>query len=176
MQEKIRKIGKNRVIGIAALVVIIILGIALFGGRSEKSTIKKCVEGQMEGKAKKVVKLLPKEMVEAACEEGGYLDKKELIAELDEEIQKQLEQIEEVYGKGWKYDYEIVEKEDKSIEELREMRQEYQEDYNVKLDIKKAKEVEIEITVSSKDKEDSTTNTIWVDLIKVGRSWYIGGM
>lgn len=170
------KTGKYRIIGFAALVVIIILGIVLFGGRSEKSTIKKYVKGQMEGEAKKIVKLIPKEMVEAACEEEGYLDKKELIAELEEKLQEQLEQIDEVYGEGWKYDYEIVETEDKSVEELREMRQEYQEDYDIKLDIKEAKEAEIEITVSSKNTEDATTNTIWVDLIKIGRSWYIGGM
>lgn len=177
---KDNQVKKHRIIGIAAVsiivVIVLILGMILFGGRSEKDTVKKYVEGQLEGDGKKLINLFPEELIDGICQEEGYLNKKEMIAEVNEQLEKQLERVEDTYGNGWEYSYEVIETEDYPMEDLREMRQDYQEDYGVELEIEEAKEVKIEITTSSKDGENSTTNTIWVDIIKIGNSWYISGI
>ena len=178
--EKDNQIKKHRITGIvtviAIVVIVVVFGINIFGGRSAKKTVKKYVEGQMEGNGEELIDLFPKELIAGICEEEGYLNKQEMSEEVEDRLQEQLEQIDEEYGEGWKYSYEIIEAEDYSIEDLRDMRQDYQEEYDIRLDIEEAKEVKIEVTTSSKDGENSTTNTMHVELIKVGNSWYINGI
>ena len=172
--KKCRRIGVV-VVGII-VVIAIVLGIQLFGGRSEKSTIKRFVDGQMKGDGKELVSLFPQELINGICEEEGYLNTREMILVIEEQLQEQREQVDDTYGKGWKYSYEIVETEDYSIEDLRDMRQDYQEDYDIKLSIEAAKEVKIEITTSSKDGKNSSTSAVTIDIIKIGGSWYINGL
>ena len=173
-------IKRPKWIGVIIVGVIVVLAIGFatnsIGGRNAKSVIKKLVEGSMEGNGKKLVDLFPQELIDGICEEEGYLNKKEMISVLDEQLQIQLEQVDDTYGKGWKYSYEIVETEDYSVDDLRELRQDYQEDYDVKLAIEEAKEVRIEITTSSKDGKNSSTSTMTVDIIKIEDSWYINGL
>lgn len=168
---------KNRKIGMIAVavaaVVIIILGIFLFGGRSYKSTVKKFVNAQFDGNAEAIFDLLPKKMLDYALEQDGYdsndLDK--LIDDANEELQEQIDSLDSYLGEGWKVSYEILDDENVKGDDLEDIKDGY-EDADLK--VSAAKNVELEVTVTAGDTESSNTQDI--SLIKVGRSWYIDVM
>lgn len=170
------KKDKKKIVIVAIIgfvVALLLLILFLFRGRSFDSTLKKYINGQLKGDAGQIIELMPDELIDAICEEEAFLNKKELVIELDEMLEEELKKIEEIYGKGWKYSYEIVEEEDYTTSEVRDLRKEYQEDYEIKLDITEIKEVKVEITMSSKDDSLENTTSMRIQFMKIGNSWYI---
>lgn len=168
---------KNRKVGIIAVaiaaVIVVILGVNLFGGRSYKATIEKFVDAQFDANAEAIFDLMPQKMIDYALEEDGYDsdDLDYLIDELNEELQDQLDSLDSYLGEGWKITYEILDDEDVKGEDLDDIKDAY-EDADVK--VSAAKSVEVELTVTSDETESS--NSLDVSLIKVGRSWYLDAM
>lgn len=168
---------KNRKVGMIAVavaaVLIILLGIFLFGGRSYKSTIKKFVDAQFDGNAEALFDLMPEKMIDYAMEQDGYdsdeLD--DLIDDANETLQEQIDSLDSYLGEGWKVSYEILDDEDIKSDDLDDIKEEY-EDADIK--VSAAKKVELEVTVTSGETESS--NSLDVSLIKVGRSWYVDVM
>lgn len=165
---------KNRKVGMiavgVAVVIVIGLVIALFGGRSYKATVKKYVNASFEPDAKAIMKLFPKKMLDYAMEEEGYDDDDldALIDEGNDALQSQIDYIEEYLGKDWKLSYEIVSTENIKGRELKELKDGYK-DMDIK--VSAAKSVEVEFTVKAGETENS--NSMNISLIKVGRSWYL---
>lgn len=163
--------NKNQKVGIIAIIVAVIIAIiiviALFGGRGYKATVKKFINAQFEGDADAIIDIIPDEMVEYIIEEE-YDDEDEMLEELEEEIEYYLDEIEEQFGKNWKFSYEIVDTDDVKGDDLEDLQDEYED---VGIEVSAAKEVEIKIEFESKDLD--TSNNLDIGLIKVGRSWYI---
>lgn len=162
---------KNRKVGIivvaVALLACFVLVFSIFGGRSYKSTVKKYINAQFDGDVKTIVKLIPKKIMNDTLEETGY-KKGELIDEIEEEIQEQIDYLDEYLGDKWKVSYEIVETEDVKGEDFRDLREDYEE---MDLKISAAKEVEVEFTLKAHDTEMS--DSLYISLVKIGRSWYL---
>lgn len=165
---------KNKRIGIIAVILLIIVvvlaGIFLFGGRSYKGTIKKYVNATFDADGEEILDLLPEKMIDYAMEEEGQdsEDLDEIIDDMNEELQDQLDSLDEYLGEGWKISYEIIDDENIKGDDLEDIKEAY-EDADIK--VSAAKEAEVEITVKADETENS--NTLDIALIKVGRSWYL---
>ena len=168
---------KNRKVGMIAVavaaVVVIILGVVLFGGRSYKATVEKFVDAQFDANAEAIFDLMPEKLIDYALEQDGYDsdDLDDLIDDANETLQDQLDSLDSYLGEGWKISYEILDTEDIKGDDLDDIKDAY-EDADVK--VSAAKDVEIEITVKADETESS--NSLDVSLIKVGRSWYLDVM
>ncbi len=160
---------KNQTIGIAAAaIVVIIIAISLFGGRGYKSTARKFVDASLTANGKAFVSLLPNAVVECACEDED-MTKKEFTKYLTEELEDNLETVDDYYDK-WSYSQKIAEVEDFSTKELKSLREDYEDEFDVK--IKAAKTVTIDITITADD-DTEVLNSFDVVVIKIGNSWYV---
>ena len=165
---------KNRKVGIIAVAVIAVLVIALaiglFGGRSYKATVDKFIDAQFEGDLEAIFELVPDELIDYVMEEEGY-DRDEFdefLEEGQEELQEQLDVIKAFFGDDWEVSYEILEAEDVTGDDLKDLKEDYED---IDLKIKAAKTVEIELTFKAGEIE--TSESLEISLIKVGRSWYL---
>lgn len=163
-----RKIGMVTV-GILAVVILVIV-FGLFGGRSYKSTINRYVKATYDGDAKAIVDLIPNKVVDYAMEEEGYDkdDLNEFIEEGEETLKDQMDSLDSYLGENWKLTHKIVDTVDISEDDLDDLKDDYQE---MDVKISAAKELEIELTIQGAETEAS--NSITVNVIKVGRSWYL---
>lgn len=163
---------RNRIIGIAAVavaaLVVIILAVSIFGGRSYKSAVNEYVEASFTADGKTMVSLMPDEVVENACEDTG-MTKSEFTEYLTEALQESLEYYDD-YFDNWSYSYEIIETEDYSKEALKSLKEDYADEFDVS--VKAAKIVTVEVTITA-DEENTFTNSLEVKVIKVGGSWYV---
>lgn len=165
---------KNKKIGMAAVgaaaIVVVVLAVFLFGGRSYKAVIKQYVDNTFNADAKAIVELIPDDVMEYMMEEEGY-DRDDLddqIDEMEEYFENTIETLDDSLGKNWKMSYEILAVEDMKGDDLDDIKDSY-EDADIK--VSAAKKVEVEIMITADETENS--NTLDVSLIKVGRSWYL---
>ena len=167
--KKNRNIGLFAVIaGVVALVAVLVL---LFGGRSAKSTVKKYMNASIDADAAKIMKLIPKKVINEAKDEMD-MDKddwNDYIDDLSESIQDNYDWIEDYYGGKLKITYEIVDEEDVDKDDLEDIQDDYKDEFDIK--VKDAKEIEVEMTMKIGSEKQETTVT--VALIKVGNTWYL---
>ena len=167
--DKNRKIGMIAVA--AAVVIVVILGVFLFGGRSPKATIDQCIEATYSADVEALLlDLVPEGVWEYAMEEEGY-DSDDLEAKIEEaedDLQDQLDSLDSYYGEDWEVSHAILYEGNIKGRDLEDIQEMY-EDMDVK--VSAAKEMEVEITVTSEETE--VTQSVDISLIKVGRSWYL---
>lgn len=165
---------QNRRVGIIAVAVVavavVLLGVFLFGGRSYKSTVEKYIDYQFDGNAEGIINLMPDKMLDYAMEQDGYApsDLDEAIADMNDELQDQLDTLDSYFEEGWDISYKITDTEDVKGDDLDGIKNSYA-DADVK--VSAAKSVEVELTITSGETESS--NSMYIDLVKVGRSWYL---
>lgn len=159
---------KTRII--VAIIVLIAISVVVFSGRSYKTTLKQYVDATMNGDAKKVVSLMPKEYVEEAIRSGEYDSKSELINDLDDALKYTTEALKENFGKRWKYSYEIDNVHTYSKDDM-DMYFYYFDYGDISKKVDEIKEMEYTITISGDGEEGSASENIL--LYKIGRSWYI---
>lgn len=165
---------QNRRVGIIAIAVVavavVLLGVFLFGGRSYKSTVEKYIDYQFDGNAEGIINLMPDKMLDYAMEQDGYApsDLDEAVADMNDELQDQLDTLDSYFEEGWDISYKITDTEDVKGDDLDGIKNSYA-DADVK--VSAAKSVEVELTITSGETESS--NSMYIDLVKVGRSWYL---
>lgn len=165
---------QNRKVGMIAVAVVaiavVLLGVFLFGGRSYKSTVEKYIDYQFDGNAEGIINLMPDKMLDYAMEQDGYApsDLDEAIADMNDELQDQLDTLDSYFEEGWDISYKITDTEDVKGDDLDGIKNSYA-DADVK--VSAAKSVEVELTITSGETESS--NSMYIDLVKVGRSWYL---
>lgn len=179
LDSKIKKVNFSRKnISIAAIIVgAIIIAVILFGGRSCEKVVDMYVKASLTADVNTMWKLFPKEMQELIIEEAEeeeYLSgEKEVIEYMRDQLQTQLDSLNEQLGDKWDITYEIVETEDYEGTTLREYIRELREDGWNGFDADDAKNVEVEIIISSKDGESEVSRTMYLTLVKIGRKWYL---
>lgn len=164
---------KNRIIGIAAVVVsaliIAVIALAVFGGRGYKKTIKeymKCTIETQNGKT--YVSLFPKEIL------GISHGDKESVYNAAEKMLKNIkDDMTDTLGGVKDYKYKITDSERADRDDLREMKEELSNKYSLK--ISDMREVEAECRI---DGENGRALKLEYDftLIKSGGEWYIYGV
>ena len=172
--SKSRNSGKGVFSAIIVIVLICAIGIGglwFFGGRSYQSLVKTYVDASMNGDAKKLVSLLPEGRIQDMID-SWYDDKDAIIEDLQEDLDDSLSQIKNILGNNYKISYNILDEHDYKGSEFVEFKEDYLNEYDTK--ISAAKELTVELVVSSKGQERSKEVTFTV--IKVGHSWYISGL
>ena len=162
---------KNKTVGIifvsiVALIVVIII-INLFGGRSYRSTVSKYVKASFTADGKTMVSLIPDKVLKRVCEEKD-MTKREAIEELTESLEYTLEYYDSNFDE-WSYSYKILDTENYSNEDLNDLKDDYKDEFNLK--VKAAKTVTVKIIITSD--EDEISRTIEIGVVKIGNSWYI---
>jgi len=146
-------------------IIAIVLIVALAGG-GYKRPIDNMVKGIQRGSWKTFSKAFPEDMVEAmekAWRLGGI--------DGDEFIEQAVEETEDTYGKNFKITYKILDKDELSEDDLDDLKDSL-EIFGVDGDkIKKAYELEIEMTYKGKKDKDTEEETLIVG--KIGGKWYI---
>lgn len=149
----------------AGVLVLILLIMGIFGGRGYKSTVNKFVDSTFSADGKKMVSLVPKKVVKYVCEESD-MTKKEFIEELTDGLEDSLDYIKQsTNANPKKYTKKIIDTENISGSSLKDIKETYKDEFDIK--VKAAKKVTVKVTIGgSSDSNDIT-------VIKIGRSWYI---
>jgi len=164
-------INKHKVVSWSILTAILVLAVAafvLFGGRGYEKTVSTYIESSINGNARAIYNMLPRDILNYVLEEEDY-EKNEFIEIMEEELQDMLAQLDRQLG-DWKITYEITGSTDLTKKEVRLLKEEYEDDY-VELNISKAKTVQVNLNIRAK--ETKRTTTLNIPVIKVGRAWYL---
>ena len=154
--------------GVAALAVIILL-VSLIFGRSAKATAKQAVKATLKGDGKAIVNLLHKEMLEA-YEDQLDMDKDDLIDQANDALEEELEELDDEIDDKWKVTYKVTKVKELSKKEVKELNESL-EDNDIDLEVSKAAEVRLELTLKVDGEKEK--DKIDISVIKVGGKWYL---
>lgn len=158
----------NRMIGIIAVVGVAVLALIItcffiFGGRSYKAVVKDTFKAIETADAKLMMELLPDEMIKSIMKDED-MTKKEMTEQLQDMLDYMFRGADKI-----KITYEITDTEEVDKDDLKDLKEEYKDEYDIK--VKDAMIVEVEVTV--KVDGEKTTEDMDLYLIKVGGSWYL---
>lgn len=171
--EKMVAADKNKKIGILAVAaaVVVILGIliAVFaGGSGPKSVAKKYMKAMSKGDAEALIDIMPEKMVKAGLEEEG-VSRKEMIAEMKQELKQMQRSFEAEFGDDFKYTWDIEEVGSISEDYLDYLKETFKETYGIKLT--DVKQVWVDITLEGKYDFETLTHALTV--CKVDGKWKV---
>lgn len=170
MSAAIAKMRENKFFGpivvAVVAVIVVILAILLFSGRSEKATVRKYVKAYFTGNEKSMARLIHRKELKVMLEDAD-LDKDELDELFD--FEDLMEEFEGYYGDKWKYSYEIETIVSYHGETLEEGKDEYDDEYEMKISAAKMYRILVEVEGEDEDDEEWLT----ISLVKVGGSWYV---
>ncbi|OUP84198.1 hypothetical protein B5F07_08665 [Lachnoclostridium sp. An169] len=124
------------------------------------------------------VKVIPEAVLKKAMKENGYnsLQINEFLQDTQEIMEEQhdymISHLNNIWGEWdgwWSQSHDILEDENITGEELEKIKAAYDD---MGIEVSKAKNVEVKLTVSRSDNTVMST-TINIRVIKVGFSWYI---
>lgn len=166
-----RRIG---ILAVSAAALVVIAGITalcifLFGGTSYQKAIDNMMKATLDADAKAAYSMFPKSYQQKMLKEQGYANEREAIEEIADELEDAKTALDNLLGKEWQYSYKILSVENRSSRELRELKEEYLDDYDIQID--GAMEAEVELAIRSEQGNESST--LEVPLVKISRSWYI---
>lgn len=166
----------KKAIAMVGFFVVAVFAIWLiFGGRSYKKVIEVAVESSnsmTKESVEDVIKLFPEDVLAVIMEEEELDSKEELVDELFREKERYKEQLDKVDD----ISYKIIEEEDFSEVEIKELMEKYEETgVKLKKKIKSAKHVKVEMTIDIKGGEERSSETTY-DVIKIGRKWYLADL
>lgn len=156
-------------IGAAVLAVVVLISVftLFFGGQSYKTAVNSFMDGIFEGNGSKILKALPDDVVDMMCEEEDMTER-EMARELSETMEEFTESFDYLVGEDWTVDYEIVDTDDYSRSDLRDLQEIYEE---IDIDVKDAMTVIVELTVEADG--ESETLDMEIGVVKIGGSWYV---
>lgn len=163
---------------IAAVALAAVLLWAVFGGRSDVSTLKKYVRAACDMDAEAIVKLMPKVYIQAYADREG-IGRRDAREELEEELEETLERYDERFDgvdfdevKGLKV--EIRDEDRYSKKQVRAYNESFEEMYDRELKAREIKEVEIRVS-GRYDGERFDFKVEGILIVKLGRAWYLLG-
>lgn len=160
--------GLGKIIAILAVLGIVLAGVFLLMPRSYEAVVKDYVKASYRGDAKKLASLIPDFVVEYVVEERYDGDKEEWLEYLEESRGEVLERLEDEGADLKNISYKITEEEALTEENL----EIFADFYEVSdLEIKEGKDITVEVTIHTDD--DDIIHTLWLQVVKIGRSWYL---
>lgn len=154
--------------GVAAVAVVVILAILLFGS-SYKDAVNN-LEGVLNGKANKIESLAPKAYW-TYLEEEEEVELKELKKDFKENYEDAKEELEEEYGKNAKFNIKITDKKKLSKKKVGKIAEAIEDSYDIdEKKVKAAYELEVEMTI--KGREDEEEQEMELVSVKIGGKWY----
>ena len=166
--NKPKKSVLGKLIVAIAVMGIIVVAFFVLTGRSYEALIKDYVDASIKGDAEKIISLMPDSFIDYIAEEEYDGNKDDMIFDLEDYLDDIVDKIEDYDIDISKISYEIVEVEDMENDDIDDLEDEYR---RAKLDIKEGKRLEVELKIPINGKEQ--TDSIYLDVVKIGRSWYI---
>ncbi len=154
---------------VAAILVLVLLFSLLFGG-GYKRAVNNYIDAEYYGSFKSAVKCMPDEFWEY-MEDEMNMDMDDLEDDFEESFEYREDELKDEYGKNYKVKYKITDKDELDDDDLDEIKDNLKEMGIKKKDVKKAMEVELELTI--KGSEDKDTDDITLNLVKIGSKWYV---
>ncbi len=152
-------------------ILILMLSCASCGASSYERVVDTYIQASFEGDAKKILSLMPDSFVDCVVEEEFEGDKEEMIYELEDMLDELVDMLEEYEIDLKTISYEIVYVQDMEFDDIDDIEDEYRK---ADLDIKEGKEVKVELKIPINGEE--RTNSMYIDIVKIGTSWYLIGM
>jgi len=158
---------KTLIIAAAAGVVALIVLIVLLAGGGYKKAVKN-LEKLYNGNGKVIEKMAPKDYWDEYD-----IDVDEMIEEYEDSYDEMVEYLEEKYGKNVKFKIKITDKEKMDSDDVKDLAKVLADKYDFikKKDVKKAYELELEMTIKGKDDEDSNDEDVIA--VKIKGNWYL---
>lgn len=154
-------------LGVVGVLVLAIVLISAFSGGGYTKPLDNFFDGAFGADVDKLLKAMPEEVVEE-IEDSDYMD----IDDLEDMLDELLEEMEDEYGKRVKVSYKVEDKKELSEKKLDALKDELKDSYGIsKKDVKKAMELELEVTI--KGSEDKDSNDMEVVVVKIGGKWYM---
>lgn len=172
--------SKKYVVAAVAAVVIVVLAIVLFGSGKQGNASYKAVVNQFfksvykTADAEAFFDLIPDEVINYTIEDEDYYDLDEMVDDFQYELDDLHDDFYETLGRGWSVSSKIVDAQDFTDRELRELNRDYRDKLETDVNISAAKVVEVELTVKVDDYEES--DDIEINVIKIDGKWYLDFM
>lgn len=155
--------------GAVGALVLVLVCVAMLGGRGYKKTVDVFVNKAVKAPSgKAVVSLVPGKVLNKSFEDVDYT-KADMIEDINEAGKKQQKQLKKALGDRWSLSYDIIHDEPLDEDDLEDVQDKYDDYYDVK--VKDARTVEVKLRF--KGPEKNATATMELPLIRVGNSWYL---
>ena len=169
--EEAKKDKKKLIVPVVAIVAVlaIIIGLIASLGGGYKTALNNYYKKYLIGKATQstIKNMYPKEYWEEMD-----TDPEEAWESYEEYSEDMVEALEEEYGKNLRVTYKITDKDKLDKDDLKELREDLHESWGVKKKaVKKAYELELDLTIKGRDDEETDEATVTV--AKIGSRWYI---
>lgn len=174
-----KKGSKKKIIGIGVAVVavalIVVLCFTFLGGRSEKAVVETYIKSGIENPdAASLVELFPEEFLTYQLREEG-MSRTEAIKEMQETLDNVYEQIDK-YCDDWSVSWEITDTLDASDSEVKYLSADCKDLYGFEVSGQKDLTVEMTIEITKDGEKSSKVQECDLQIIKIGKSWYLWGI
>lgn len=169
-----KKPNKKLIIGIAAAALAVVVALVLIftlGGDKQENSPEGVVTTFMDAFLKpdmsKMLDIIPEAVLKEDI--GNKSERNEWVQEANEEVEYLMGRL-DYYCDNWKITYEIKSVKDVSRDDLEDLQEWYQEEYNCKVTAAKM------VTVKATFKDDSQTerlDDLQIYTIQIGGQWYI---
>lgn len=172
--------SKKCVLTAIAAVVIVVFAIVLLGGGKRGQATYKSVVNQLVKSAYKTAdaedffELIPDAVIDYSIEDEDYYDLDEMVDDFQYELDYLHDYLYENLGRNWSVSSKIVDVQDFTDRELRELNRDYKDVLETDIEISAAKVVEVELTIKGDDLEQS--NVMEINVIKINGKWYLDFM
>lgn len=160
------------VVGALVPILLLVVIVFCFGGRSYKSVVKQFVENDFtRDSGEKLIKLMPDEVIREYCKEED-MTRSELANQVDQNLDQLLDTLDKQIGENWSVTYDIGKTEDLTELELEDIKDIYETKYESK--VSDAKKVTVTMALKDSDGKEVELagNEITIQVIKIGRNWY----
>lgn len=151
---------------IAAVVAVAVALVLIFTISTPKSVVKKYMDAYLDPDGKAMLSVIPKAVVKEDI--GDKDDQKDYVEEMEDTLDELYDEMDDYYDR-WSIDYKISDVEKVDKDDLEEIQEYYEDEYDIK--VRAAKEVTVDVTVKVDGDKEKVEMTIYV--IKVGGKWYI---
>lgn len=160
------------VIGAAAVafIAVIVLLISLIFSGGYKTAVDNYLDVVARGKVSKLDDLAPKAYWEWYEDEYDK-DFDDIKEEYEDNVDDMLDELEDEYGKRIRVSYKVEDKDALSKKKLEKLAEALNDRYDIKeSSVKKAYELELEMTIKGSEDDEDTEITLTV--VKIGSEWY----
>ena len=178
-QEKAKKCKRKKIIGICssvlAIVLIVIICFTYLGGRSEKTVVETYIKSGVENPdAASLVELFPEEFVTYQLRKEG-MSRTEAIKEMQETLDNVYDQIDK-YCDDWSVSWEIIDTIDASDSEVKYFSADCKDLYGFEVSGQKDLTVEMTVEITKDGEKNIKDQECDLQIIKIGKSWYLWGI
>lgn len=180
---KQKKAANYKAIGIGAVAVVAVVVLAAVGiffiffrGNNPEDVVKDYLEFCLnEDMGYDSMPFMDPAYVNAVMDEANY-DDEDMRDWIEENRENSFDTMADLYGKGWTYEYEIVDEDPYRDSELEDVEDFYDDAEADVPDVSEGREYEVEVTVVDKDGDDEEERTMTIGVVKSNGHWYLDPM